>query len=517
MHLPKPLVICPFGAADPLAVLPQSQQVSYIRGYLADLGASSVLEEQSYFDRDYLSEFSAFYSISTAGYPNACRRLHFFSGAELTRDALTRALSGGVEDIEALQERYLGFVVIRPIPQAPLGRTVLKWYPERTPATPRVVNPSREYECNVAGLRLRVNGLAWQQQDTGVGACATVGLWTMLHASAFDDSHAIPTTAEITRSAHERASLGSRMFPSNGLTLYQIAEAIKAWGLSPLVIEGDLNKQGQDVGFQKTRFSAMCAAFVRSGYPVLVIGRLGTAGLHAICAVGFREQAAPAAAPGAPEIQDSWISHLYVHDDNIGMNVRLEIRVGANSEAELVHSAPPASAACAALGLPGITYATFTPYRLVVAVHNDLRTSADVLYQVALKAGHFIGAGAGALLMRAGHPVSGVMVGARFIRLADYLHEELPSVLGGNPAALAKVRLELIERVRPMSLHLGLVRIGDANSAPFMDILYDTTDSERNHPVFANIAYVGLARSAQQFISKLPIEQLQLGVAIDAF
>src|SRR5690606_20144166 len=99
-----------------------------------------------------------------------------------------------------------GFVVIRPIPNTPLGRTVLRIYPDKTPSTPRITNPSRQYECHVAGLTLKIEGLAWQQQDQGVGGCATVALWSMLHSQAFDDRHVVPTTAEVTQIAHRSGS-----------------------------------------------------------------------------------------------------------------------------------------------------------------------------------------------------------------------------------------------------------------------------------------------------------------------
>ncbi len=142
-----------------------------------------------------------------------------------------------------MQDGYLGFVVLRPIPTARLGRTVLAWYPdphERT--TPRVTKPSRAYDCHIAGMTLRVNGIAWQQQDTDVSACATVALWSMLHSSAFDAHHAIPTTADITRYAHRTASLGSRVFPSDGLTVEQAGEAIKESGLEPEIVAGDYQR-----------------------------------------------------------------------------------------------------------------------------------------------------------------------------------------------------------------------------------------------------------------------------------
>jgi hypothetical protein len=170
-----------------------------------------------------------------------------------------------------VESSYLGHVILRPIPGAPIGRTVLKVYPDDTgvaAGTPRVTQPAREYEAHIAGLTLRVAGLAWQQQDSAVGSCATVALWSMLHSSAFDDHHAIPTTAQITSMAHWSAPTGRRIFPDSGLQLAQVLEVIKGHGLAPVMITGD-----KDNGeFSRERFCSLVASFVRSGYPVLVTG-----------------------------------------------------------------------------------------------------------------------------------------------------------------------------------------------------------------------------------------------------
>ena len=100
---------------DPLVELGNRGQVAYLRHYLADLGAKSVLEEKSYFDRDYLSEFSAFYGVSSRGYSNKCRHCSFFS--ERVKREHPRAAAGGSQRaLERLQDAYLGFVIIRPIP-----------------------------------------------------------------------------------------------------------------------------------------------------------------------------------------------------------------------------------------------------------------------------------------------------------------------------------------------------------------------------------------------------------------
>ena len=92
MRLPLALAVGPFGPTDGLAKLRDCQQTLYLRRYLADLGATTVITEPYYFDRDYLAEFAAFYCISATGYQNVCQRLHFFSDA-FDRSVLVLALA----------------------------------------------------------------------------------------------------------------------------------------------------------------------------------------------------------------------------------------------------------------------------------------------------------------------------------------------------------------------------------------------------------------------------------------
>jgi hypothetical protein len=275
VHRPQPLRFSAFGGAgDPLVALERevdSRQVKYLRCYLHDLGARSVVIEPSYFDRDYLSEFEAFYATSSAGYPNICRRAHYFS-ARVTRAVLAEAVGDLARTgargkaRELVEGSYLGHVILRPIPGAPVGRTVLKVYSDAeglAAGTPRVMEPAREYESHLAGLTLKVSGLAWQQQDSAVGSCATVALWSMLHSSAFDDHHAIPTTAAITSMAHWSAPTGKRIFPDSGLHLAQILEVLKGHGLAPVMIAGD--EAGEE--FSRQRFCTLVASFLRSAIP----------------------------------------------------------------------------------------------------------------------------------------------------------------------------------------------------------------------------------------------------------
>jgi hypothetical protein len=392
-------------------------------------------------------------------------------------------------------------------------------YPDKTPERPRITNPARIYKIHLAGIELSLSGIAWQQQDTGVAACATIGVWSMLHSSAFDDHHAIPTTAEITKAAHKTASLGSRIFPSVGLSIHQLAEAIKEHDLSPIICQGDIGNEGQYF-FSKERFSATCAAFIRSGYPVLVIGPLEGHGLHAQCMVGFRDAPAlPVSLTSAVRLFDASIEHVYIHDDNLGPNVRFRIYEDDNKRVYIKTDPPPPLYGGTRLYTPTEGYFSLWPQQLIVAVHNDLRTSPDQLHLAGLRKADLLNTIIAQLKIINGIPL---VLGSRFIRLTDYLGRELERLLNSNPECLSRVRFQLQDECPPMSLHLGLIRISLADSTPLLDVLFDTTDSDRNHPVFAHLNFSELA--AQVVDELVPLYRSQIlpdvadfGIAINAF
>ncbi|MES1924169.1 hypothetical protein [Salinisphaera sp. T31B1] len=513
-NTPKKIVLREFSSSScPLEALPETRQKQYLKRYLTDLGAKTVLEEPRYFDRDYLSEFAAFYSKSAAGYPNYCKRLHFFSEIDVSRNNIRAAAGGSPVIQKRLQQHYLGFVVIRPIPATPFGRTVLVWYPDNSPNTPRVTSPARSYSVHVAGIKLSVHGLAWQQQDSGVGACATVGLWSMLHTSALDDHHAIPTTADITRAAHKTASLGSRVFPSEGLRIEQICEAIKENDLSPILLSGDINNS-QEHGFSAERFNNSCASFIRSGYPVLIVGRLGSVGLHAICAVGFRSCAPPPVSVSEFSLQDTLIPNLYIHDDNLGPNVRFKVHDnGPNRAVELIPDSP-VSTSTPPQADPLSGYPSFTPELLLVAAHNDLRASPDTLNRAGIRVASDLAQIVGNFYAQYPGNAYGITLSTRHMILAEYMTRELGHLLRAQRKTLGRVRLALHEQVQPMSLHLGIVRVGLTNGTPLADVLYDTTDSDRNHSAFAFVFY---QKDVGAFLNAMAqVGQLHIGIPIDA-
>lgn len=490
MHQGKPFEIYAFtDPSNPLLKLPQSAQQQYLVTYLSAAGAVSILVEPNYFDRDYLDEFAAFYSKSAKGYLNICSRLHFFK-SEFTKNLLDDSL-GRLENSH-LQNDYLGFIVLRPLSSAPFGRTVLSWYANHDQNSTRITPALREYTSNVVGISLKTLGIPWQQQDTGVSACATIALWSMFHSAAFDANHSIPTTVEITQNALE-ASAGSRAFPSRGLTYPQICEAIFAQRLSPKIL-------GFDTGFPVKLLASLCAANIRSGYPVLLIGRYvhepAEVG-HAICCIGFREREQEDSAPGSCITMDDQTDIFYIHDDNIGPNVRCRL-VEKDGFAVLRTEPPDYIPIDQRRPQPAFE---FMPDSMIIAVHEEIRMDALSLVRVAEQVANYLTNQLNRAYQSAGEEQVAISFMAQFLDVRKFFSSHLPLAVNENPVLLSQIRLDLGQNAPPLCLHIGLVSIGKAsrNPARYIDIIYDTTDSAMKCQAIAHVVYSeGLKRLLDQ-------------------
>ena len=307
--------------------------LTYLGNYLSHLGCKSVVVEDHYIDRDYIDDVALFYSRSLRAYPNYCCRLHFF--AEPLDEGRWRALVTEADGAkrrggsELLQRWYLGFAVVRPLAGAPLGRTVLHTFPERTPAGElRLFGSIREYPVHLAGFELRIRGLAFQQQDQGVSACATTALWSALQGVATQEGLPVPTPADITEAASRYVLEDGRALPSAGLSIYQICEATRAAGLAPLLIKS--------VSLEHDR--AQILSYTASGFPsVLAVQPLTSTDGHAVCAVGVKlGDIAPGTDPSL-SYRDaaSAVRGVYIHDDRLGPYATAELASDTMDSGEL--------------------------------------------------------------------------------------------------------------------------------------------------------------------------------------
>ena len=292
-------------------------QVEYLRVYLKEIGCKTVVIEQHYIDRVFMHDDAVFYVRNLRSYPNFTKRLHFFAeqfDQNEWKVMIAGAANAGHAAVETrLQRNYCGFSVVRPLPDSPVGRTLLPAHPTRAPADNSSLFPTtRKHTAHLAGFRLTIDGVPFQQQDMGVSACATTALWSALDSVAAIEEIPGASPATITEAATRYPLQEGRPFPTEGLTVRQICEATRAAGFSPIVI--------RSTNLADDRLQIF--SYMRSGFsPVLGListkdGSLG----HAVCGVGLRcGEVLPKTDPNfAFQDAATALRGLYIHDDRLG-------------------------------------------------------------------------------------------------------------------------------------------------------------------------------------------------------
>jgi hypothetical protein len=277
------------------------------------------LVEEKYIDRDYLEDYAEYYVRCFKRYKAHCTRLHFFD-KEISKEQFETVLKGG--DIDWLQEAYLGFVVVKPLPQTIIGRTCLRTYP--SDSNRRFYPSTRSYEANLFGIKLKApKTLAFQEQDRVAAACATSALWSVFQGTGKLFQHPIPSPVVITRAATKFLPLETRTLPNTGLTPTQMAYAIREVGLEPFTINAGTPHV----------LKGNLYAYLKARIPLLLIADLydtSTGGpeffdKHAIAVTGYSlglKNPIPHGPTGFM-LRASRIDKIYAHDDQVGPFARM--------------------------------------------------------------------------------------------------------------------------------------------------------------------------------------------------
>ena len=483
------VTVVPVGSADEISHLFQAPpgivedvwppvQLTYLSSYLEQIRCATVLIEDHYVDRDYVEDMAIFYARSLRAYPPYCQRMHFFSESfdETTwRALLVRANGGEAESVrQRLQDAYLGFSIIRPLPGSPLGRTVVATFgPEASGGRRREFGGSREYTVHLGGFELHVEGLAFQQQDQGVSACATIALWSAVHRVAPLEGLPVMTPAQITEAATRYYLPGGRSFPSEGLNLNQMCEAIRAGGLAPIVIPATSPETDR----------AQLLGYMRSGLaPVLAAETLSTREGHAVCAVGVK------VGPVKPQTDMNLayrdgataLEGLYLHDDRLGPYASADIYNLTDADSGSTKTAlrirwPGSEDEADHLLLRAIVVPAPAKIRLTVARMRSL--------------GFLIANATGVLLGRI------VDLNCRYDVASSYRARAFQFDLTDDGAYLLAHALVL-------SRYIGLIELSD-DEGPLLDVLLDSTETIANPSVLACVVRRSLDADAEEALSHL--------------
>lgn len=259
-----------------------------------ELGTASVLVEHRYIDIDYRSEHSRFYSTTFRRYPSVCHRLHFFS----------EPVSSDLSNLGNLKDAYLGYSVMRPLPNYPVGRTMLRPPPDL--ATGVVTTASDT--VHLFGESFTVTGMPFMSQDAQYLRCAHASQWMVLQHSHL----AYGTPRYVPKDIHEASTGGlvvGRQLPSDGLSTAQMLVGLQNLGLSPGSLRLPASRADSKALSHLSLFAVLCR-HVNSAMPAIVISDS-----HAWVVVGYTRT-------GAGPSHDNIV--LYRHDDAMGPYIRVD-------------------------------------------------------------------------------------------------------------------------------------------------------------------------------------------------
>ena len=434
------------------------RQLAYVQKYVRELDCRSVVVEEHYIDRDYMEDHSIFYSKNLYPYPNFCRRVHFFN-CELSQlrselRGLRRDHGGDRERFvrtcaEFSENRYLGFSVIKPLPGCPVGRTVLRCFPAiKNEQYRRRFDCACDYEAHLLGLPLRVRGLAFQQQDRGVSACATTAIWSSLQRARDLEASGAATPAQITLRASQFALPFGRAMPSEGLSVDQMCQAVRSLGFAPNLFRGQTFEVSRDLLYSS----------ILSGIsPVLILDRFpDRSSHHAVAVVGMKVDTTSASSRDLDD-QARELAGIYLHDDRAGPYLRADIR--KHRKHPLVHIPHEFG-----------QEEDWMLSHILIPMHEKIRLSFGELRSAAINAAKEVHIHRDKIGARRA-PVSWQ---SRIVRSQSYLE----SMLFGDGGGDHKLVEKLCSSVR-FSRYLGIVKVEGKDFDP-IHIILDTTSTERN-------------------------------------
>ncbi len=282
--------------------------------HLRTINAACYVLESRYIDRDYSSDYLRFYAQTFRSHGRHCKRLHFLS-ADIS-DAFTGPQTPNhlAKLRKLIRTNYCGFCVVRPLANAPIGRTVLAAKPREPSDTETIVTCHAEYDANLFGVDLKVTGTAFLQQDARVGACAQVAVWAGIRHMHARHKYNWVSVADITRLAAPTTASEATSLPagSDFLTSERMIRAIDEIGFQPLCFRG------------KNLIGEAILPYVESGIPVIVGLSDGGALGHAVTVIGrvFSKLETPS------NRAIDYVSSYIAHDDQAGPYMLVPMKKG---------------------------------------------------------------------------------------------------------------------------------------------------------------------------------------------
>ncbi len=242
---------------------------------LERIAVFTVAIENTYVDRVYRDSYYMHYSCKHIQYYRFCKRLFLFEG-NLLEGRNAEDFSFPDLDVDKLQKIFIGTVVIRPLQEGKIGRTLINPYfvIDRKSTYLRYA----KYTATIFGMRLQINAFPFSMQDGETTTCAEITILNLLdYFSEKYPEYKYVLPSEISHIAVKNGY--ERNLPTKGLGYSVITKVFSEVGFSPRLY----NKESFT---EMSQFKRVMHYYIESGLPVALGVKIDDKIRHSIICIG---------------------------------------------------------------------------------------------------------------------------------------------------------------------------------------------------------------------------------------
>ncbi len=233
--------------------------------------------EAPYIDKVYRDSYYSYFSSKLGNYKKDSIRLSIF------KEEIKEEDFRNPDSLTDLQNRYLGFITLRPTTPQIIGRSII------SPKALKVNNflsIAGKFATTANSIKFEVVGFPHSSQDTETISCAETTLWAMMEY--FGNKYPEYKPVLPSRIVEVlRIVSAERQIPSKGLNIQQMAYALKEFGFGTRIYSL--------LEFGAIELKRLFATYIESGVPIIVAvdnrDKGGDVG-HALLCIGHDRTAA---------------------------------------------------------------------------------------------------------------------------------------------------------------------------------------------------------------------------------
>lgn len=248
-----------------------NQSFKLLYGILTSTSKITIVVEDDYIDKIYRDSYYSYYSGKHFEYSRYCVRLALFNDLYIDEKTFLEM------KVDELQKHFCGCIVIRPIHDREIGRTLINPWEIYKIHNEKCYIRTTRYKVNIYGKLLEINAFPYSKQDGETTTCAEVTLLNLsdYFSTTYQEYYSI-LPSQIAKIAETVSS--ERRFPTTGLTYQQMSKVLKEIGFFPRLYDI------AQMGVKKSRH--VIHYYIESGIPIALGLRTKSDQRHSITVIG---------------------------------------------------------------------------------------------------------------------------------------------------------------------------------------------------------------------------------------